>query len=248
MKINKVNNSTSFKKAYVSRGAEKLLKKADKAVKISDAIFMDINIPEGHKKPLWSVLSEQVMKRQNSNICDIIIDLADKSKKLISVILTDCQGFKYNEWVVNPMPVTGRYNEVFRPKDFLTMEAYKHSLDEKKYGISNFFNVINSAEIMADDLMKDFLSSQAEEKTSVKLLPKMPKQKSPKSERAIMKKLEKKALEKASIPHVQRPFEGLRSLLDSLIEHAKETKEIKPRTSGKTKLPRKIKKRQKRIS
>ena len=67
MQIQK-NNNIHFGQVFVkSRNAEKLLRKADKAIKASTATFLDTNIPEGHKKPLWSVLSNLITKRQASN-------------------------------------------------------------------------------------------------------------------------------------------------------------------------------------
>lgn len=63
---------------------------------------MDVNIPEGHKKPLWSVLSEHLTKRQKNNENDIIIDLYEKGKQLISVMIVDAKGEIRNKWVVNP--------------------------------------------------------------------------------------------------------------------------------------------------
>lgn len=103
MDIKKYSTSPSFKSVYVvSHEAEKLLKKADRIVKASNAKFMDVNIPEGHKKPLWSVLSEHLTKRQKNNENDIIIDLYEKGKQLISVMIVDAKGEIRNKWVVNP--------------------------------------------------------------------------------------------------------------------------------------------------
>ena len=77
MKIQNNTQNTSFGQLYVtSTEAQKLLRKADRAIKASNATFVNVNIPEGHKRPLWSVLSEQIHQRQQNNPNNIIIELA----------------------------------------------------------------------------------------------------------------------------------------------------------------------------
>lgn len=204
MDIKKYNASPSFKRVYVvSHEAEKLLKKADRMVKASNAKFMDVNIPEGHKKPLWSVLSEHLTKRQKDNENDIIIDLYEKGKQLISVMIVDAKGEIRNKWVVNPKPVIGKFNEVFPPKDSLTYSAYRKSLDPKEYGKSEFFNIIDTAEVIVNSLHEKFLKSLPAQKTSIKTLPKPAKPKSKPEFNAFK-------------PHIWRPFEACAEMFEKL--------------------------------
>lgn len=232
----KINNaSPSFKSVHVvSKEAEKLLKKADRIVKQSNAIYMDVNIPKGHKKPLWSVLSEHLIKRQQNNKNNIIIDLYEKSKQLLSVAVVDSKGVVEKKWTVNPMPVIGKYNDVFPPEDILTYKAYKSSLNPKTYGKSEFFNVIDNAEALADRLHEQFLSALPPLKTHIKELPKPKKNKAPKAPDGF-------------VLHVQRPFEHFGDLLEKV-----EKISIKPKETSKviskdsSRLPRKAKKEAKR--
>lgn len=235
MDIKKYNASPSFKRVYVvSHEAEKLLKKADRMVKASNAKFMDVNIPEGHKKPLWSVLSEHLTKRQKDNENDIIIDLYEKGKQLISVMIVDAKGEIRNKWIVNPKPVIGKFNEIFPPKDSLTYSAYRKSLDPKEYGKSEFFNIIDTAEVIVNSLQEEFLKSLPAQKTSIKTLPKPAK---PKREPEF----------NAFKPHIWRPFEACAEMFEKLEKlplHPRKTNP--PRIKNIDKLPRKAKKEAKR--
>ena len=95
MEIKRNNSSQTFGALYVnSPEAAKLLKKADRVVKAArNTVYVDINIPQGHRIPLWSVLSEQVRKRQQNNHNNIIIDIIEKGKQLLSVNTLDSKGF-----------------------------------------------------------------------------------------------------------------------------------------------------------
>lgn len=248
----KKHNTTPFQPSFKRLGnvpieAEKLLKKADRIVKSSNAKYMDVNIPEGHKKPLWSVLSEFVKERQKDNDkFDIFIDLFDKAKQLLSVRIKDSKNNIHKEWIVNPMPVIGKYNDVFPPEDFLTYKAYRQSLDPKTYGRSPFFDIIDTAEAHVEKLQKAFSESAAEAQTSIRAIPKSAKNEKTltdlkKSQRAKEKKAEQEALKQASKEHTQRPFEALSKLIDSLIERPA-NKSSKSTPKEKSRIPRKLKK------
>ena len=113
MQINN-NNSISFKQVYIkSKDAEKLLKKADRAIKASNVTFLDTGIPEGHKKPLWSVLSNVLKLRQETNPNHILIDISDKSNQMLCVKTIDNKGFTTTKVDVSPMPEFGTKNELF---------------------------------------------------------------------------------------------------------------------------------------
>ena len=144
MKVQKYNSNPNFTSLYVnSKEAEKLLKKADRIVKASrDVVYLDINIPEGHRIPLWSVLSEQVQKRQQNNTNDIVIDVAEKGKSFLSVAAFDTNGFLQKKWVVNPMPVIGTMEQVM-PQDTVHLGRRK-SFSKVQYGRSPFFDVMDS--------------------------------------------------------------------------------------------------------
>ncbi len=230
----------------LSKDAEKILKKADRIVKSSNATFLDVNIPEGHKKPLWSVLSEHLSKRQTNNKNNILIDIFDKSKQLLSVVVTDIKGFVHKKWTINPMPVIGKYNEVIPPADNLSYTAYYHSLDPKTYGKSKFFDVIDSAEAEADVLNQKLTESMRKAKKNE--YPRIKKSKksgvqSKKAERSALKKQREAALKKASVPHVQRPFEGMKEILSRTISESQSTKtSTKTQNKTRNRLPRKLKK------
>ena len=237
MDIKKYNDSPSFKRVYVaSKEAEKLLKKADRAVKASNAKFLDTNIPEGHKKPLWSVLFEHISKRQKDNSNDIIIDVSKKNKQHLSVTIIDTKNVILNKWNVNPQPLIGKYNEVFPPTDFLTYSAYRNSLNPKTYGKSEFFNIIDKAEAIVNALHEEFLKTLTGPKTHIKELPK---------NRAKKPKIKK--YEHKFIPHTQRPFESLAEKLEKSAFKLFETKKaskLQPKEGSR--LPRKAKKEAKR--
>ena len=231
MDIKNYNASPSFKRVYVvSKEAEKLLKKADRMVKASNAKYMDVNIPEGHKKPLWSVLFEHISEHQKNNENDIIIDLYEKGKQLLSVMIVDAKGEITNRWTVNPKPSIGKYNDIFPPDDFLTYSAYRKSLDPKMYGKSDFFNIIDTAEEIVNSLQEKFLKLRPEEKTHLKNLPKT-------------KKIRTLKFELPFVAHVQRPFEKYEDVLQKV-----EKVPVAPRMQSQFvhkeggKLPRKLKK------
>lgn len=247
MEIKVKNYNQSFKGvSVVSNEAKRILKKADMMVKSTNAIFLDTNIPEGHKRPLWSVLYEHLSKRQSDNKNNILIDIVDKSKHLISVIVADVQGFIHKKWTVNPLPVIGKYNDVVPPADNLSYIAYYHSLDPKTYGKSGLFDVVEAAEAEADMLNKRLMESMPEVKRSIREFKKIKNNSekgSKKAQRALEKKREILALKNASVPHVQRPFEDAKDLLskvDLLPVEPKITEQSKIKT--KNKLPRKLKK------
>ena len=239
MDIKKYSAAPSFKRVYVSsKEAEKLLKKADRTVKASNARFLDPNIPEGHKKPLWSVLFEHISKRQKDNNNDIIIDVSKKNKQHLSVMVVDTKNIILNKWQVNPQPSIGKYNEVFPPDDFLTYSAYRKSLDPKTYGKSEFFSIIDAAEAIVNTLHAEFLKNLAGPKTHLKELPKN------KNNKAKIKKYEHKF-----VPHIQRPFEFLAEKLKKSAykpEEIKKTGKLQPK--NRIKLSRKAKKEAKRKS
>lgn len=242
MKIQQQNNNIQFGQVYVkSKDAEKLLKKADRAVKrAKNTIFINTNIPENHKKPLWSVLSGLLNLRQADNPNHILIDVADKSKHLLSIKNVDNKGFVTRAVEVSPMPEFGTKNDFF-PQD----DMYRHyvqSLDMNTYGKSDFFNVIDNAEYEADMLLQEQLKNKPEAKTCIKLLPK--ENKNTRDSNII---LNPRRIEKARLKikeHVQRPFEDFRKLLTSAIE----PENTKKTASSKEKMPRRLKKEIKKNS
>lgn len=203
MKIRNNNANLHFGSLITTISAEKLLKKADRAVKASNAVYLDVNIPEGHSIPLWSVLSEVIVKRQAANKNNIVIDVPKGTKKLLSIKTFDSKGFKHKEWTVDPYPVTGSMREVFG--DGVTIYGSPDS--SVLYGKSKFFDAIDSAEFDADTLNELDKASTGEVKTSLKTLPKDEVKHSQK----MLKR--KESLYKKIIPHVQRPFVGLKNLI-----------------------------------
>ena len=96
MKIQNNYTQTNFGQLYIaSIEAEKLLKKADRVIKANPNVtYINTNIPEGHSKPLWSVFSQAIKERQAQNPNNIIIELADKAKQLLSVKLLMKKGLR----------------------------------------------------------------------------------------------------------------------------------------------------------
>lgn len=234
MKIQNTNQKTNFGQLYiVSNEAQKLLKKADRAIKASDAKFINTNIPEGHKRPLWSVLSEDITQRQSENPNNIIIDLANKTKQLLSVKIIDKQGYTINKYEVNPFPTLGNHNKIFPTNDLY--KYYYHSLDQKIYGKSDLYDVMDRAEFEVDLLYKKQLEEMPEIQISIRELPKNNK-KEKNSPTIILnpKRLEKSR--KKIISHTQKPFENLKDMLNLSDKPDK----LKPK--NKEKLPRKKKK------
>lgn len=232
MKIDSYSNQ-SFQGVFVkSNEAVKLLRKADRAVKASDAIFIDINIPNGHKKPLWSVLSQYVTKNQQNNNNHIIIDVLEKGKQLLIVKTLDSNGFVHKKWVVNPMPVTGKMNEIL-PSD--TVILGNKAADNTIYGRSVFFDVIDNAEAEADMLKMQELAASKESQISVRELPKAKRINKTKGKvnHVILKKINKK--------HVQRPFLFLKDLFFK-IDCSPKPKLVKPEPKNKPRIPRHMKK------
>lgn len=232
MKIDSYSNQ-SFQGVFVkSNEAVKILRKADRAVKASDAIFIDINIPNGHKKPLWSVLSQYITKTQQNNNNHIIIDVLEKGKQLLTVKTLDSKGFVHKKWVVNPMPVTGKMNEILPPD---TIVLGNKAADNTIYGRSAFFDVIDNAEAEADMLKMRELADSKEIQKSVRELPKSKRINKTKG------KVNHVILKKTNKQHVQKPFLMLKDLLFNL-GYCPKPKSIKPEPKNKPRIPRHMKK------
>ena len=233
MKIQNNNSHTHFGQLYVtSIEAQKLLKKADRAIKASNANFINTNIPEGHKRPLWSVLSDVIGKRQKENPNNILVDIASKTKKLISIKTVDRQGFTISKYEVNPFPNAGSHNEIFPTDDLY--QRYYHSFDQKVYGKSELYDVMDRAEYEVDQLYQKQLSETPDIQISIRELPKQKSEK--KSPLVILNPKRVEKSRKKIIAHTQRPFENLRKLIDL----SDKTEKLKPK--NKEKMPRKIKK------
>lgn len=111
MKIQNNYTQTNFGQLYIaSIEAEKLLKKADRVIKANPNVtYINTNIPAGHSKPLWSVFSKAIQERQAKNSNNIIIELADKAKQLLSVKTLDEKGFTQSSYIVSPIPKFGTH-------------------------------------------------------------------------------------------------------------------------------------------
>lgn len=241
MKIQNNNNNVYFGQVFVkSKDAEKLLKKADRAIKASSATFTDTNIPEGHKKPLWSVLSNFLHLRQASNPNHILIDVSDKSNQMLCVKTLDNRGFVTTKVDVSPMPEYGTKNDFFPTSDMY--RSYVQSMDSTQYGRSKFFNVIDNAEYEADMLLEEQIKNKPAQKFSLKILPKPKKEKHDMTVVLNPKRIEKSKMK--IIEHVQRPFEDFKQLLNKVVQH--EDKKLKPST--KERMPRNLKKEIKKHS
>lgn len=248
MEIKSYNKSPAFTALYVnSRGAEKLLKKADRAVKASrDAIYLDMNIPEGHRLPLWSVLSEQIRLRQQHNKNDIVVDVFEKNKQLISIKTFDKKGFLQQSWIVNPMPAVGSMEEVM-PAGTLIIGTKPSG--QIKYGRSAFFDAMDSAEAAVDLL---YSKDTAEFRPYIPSHREQPKVRRRNKTAGQINRQEQKSAKKyqnsvCNRRHVQRPFIVLKDLLIELLRSAKtQTKKLQPKS--KAKLPRNLKKELKKNS
>lgn len=241
MKIDRYSSNQSFQGVYVKSGeAVKLLRKADRAVKVSDAIFVDINIPDGHKKPLWSVLSQHITKDQQDNNNNIIIDILEKGKNLLTVKLLDSKGFVHKKWIVNPMPVTGKMSEIFSSD---TIVLGNKTADTTLYGRSAFFDVIDNAAAEADFLKQQELVNAKDTRVSVREYPKTKRINKTKGKvnHVILKRAEAGKLKEANKKHVQRPFLKLKELLLSL-DFSPMPKAAKAEPKNKTRIPRQLKK------
>lgn len=237
MEVRSCNNKINFGQVYTTSAAEKLLKKADKAIKASrDVNFVDINIPDGHRIPLWSVLSEEVKKRQSENNNNIIIDLLETGKKLLSVKTCDAKGFVHKKWLVNPMPVIGSYNDIF-PETRIVSNS--KSFSQNTYGCSKFFDVIDSAEADVDMLKIEEMLNTKDKNISIRELPRVKRVNKTKGKtlRNLLKRQEK-----LNVPHVQRPFLKLKDMILGLQNNNTEAIHSKPQPKLKNKLPRRIKK------
>ena len=228
MRINDSNRNLNFGQLITTVPAEKLLKRADKAVKASAAVYLDVNIPEGHRLPLWSVLSKLVTERQAANKNHIVIDVADDIKNNLRIKTYDSKGFVHKEWQVNPYPVVGSVQEVIGNSGIIVGSSKGNTV----YGKSRFFDAIDSAEFDADTLNSIDAANTRKAKVSLKLLPKDEE----KRKLRVLKRME--SLCKRIVPHVQRPFINLRKIL----ARNADTVNVAAKSGRSEKLPRKLKK------
>lgn len=228
MKINDSNRNLNFGRLITTIPAEKLLKRADKAVKASNAVYLDVNIPEGHRLPLWSVLSKLITERQAANKNNIVIDAADDVKNNLRIKTYDSKGFVHKEWQVNPYPVVGSMQEVLGSNGVIMGSSKGNTI----YGKSRFFDAIDSAEFDADTLNSVDIAGKSKSKVSSKLLPKDEE----KRRLRVLKRME--SLYKRIVPHVQRPFINLRKMIS---ESLRNEGKAQPKARSE-KLPRKLKK------
>lgn len=238
MQIQSYSSNVNFGQVYVnSTEAQKLLRKADRIIKANyKTDYINTNIPEGHKKPLWSVLSKHMQERQAKNPNNILIDIADKAKQLLSIRTIDSQGNTITRRTVSPIPKFGTHNEIMPKDDYY--QSYYHSFDKKRYGQSDFLDILDKAEYEVDMLYQKQLEEISNPKISIRELPRtVNKQKEAASARN-MRRLEK-AKSKLQL-HIQRPFENLKSML------APEPQNTKLKPKNKERLPRRIKKEAKR--
>lgn len=236
MKIRNNNVNLNFGSVYTTVPAEKLLKKADKAVKATKATYVDINIPDGHRMPLWSVLSKVLIERQAANKNNIVIDIAEDNNRNLLIKTLDSKGFKHKEWTVSPYPVTGSLEELFDSEVVILGKSKSPVV----YGKSNFFDVIDSAEFDVDSMNALDRTLSGEVKTSLKTLPKDEL----KQEQKVLKR--KESLYRRIVPHLQRPFANLKKMLSQSLRHKTEHAVTKEHTDIE-KLPRKMKKAAKKL-
>lgn len=238
MKIQNNKPATSFTQLYInSKEAQKLLKKADRAVKASNAKYINTNIPKGHKRPLWSVLSEHVTKRQADNPNNIIIDISNKAKQLLAVITLDNKGYLINKTEVCPLPRFGNKNDMFETDDMY--KRYCYSLDRTLYGRSDFFEAVDRAEFEVNSLYRKQLSETPEIQTSIRTHEKQPADsKNP----GIIKNPRRHEKAKFKfVAHIQRPFENIKEIIDvSKLDNPPAKAKLQPK--HKEKIPRKLKK------
>lgn len=238
MEIRNNSRNLYFGSLITTYPAEKLLKKADKAVKASKAVYLDVNIPEGHNIPLWSVLSKVVGERQAANKNNIVIDVTKGEHNLLSIKTYDSKGFKHKEWIANPYPVTGSMREVFGD----SVVIYGNPDSSVLYGKSKFFDAVDSAEFDVDSLKAADIAAAGEIKTSIKTLPKDEVKHSEK----VLKR--KESFYKRIIPHVQRPFAGLKKMITGKLQRALRESDKSSDVVSSQKLPRKMKKAARRLN
>ena len=244
MHISSINpncpSQPNFGRVYVaSEAATKMLKQADRLInaKSPNTIYLNVNIPQNHRKPLWSVFFESISQRQSENPNNIIIDVADKKKKLLSVTVTDKKGFDVDVYTASPFPNYGGKNNFIKTGGLY--KQYIYSLDTKTYGISDLLEVMAVAEYKADKLLETQLTEKSKIKTSLKACKK--------AEKYVNMHASDKHKEKIAakiIVHVQRPFEKLKELL--LMKTPKTAVAIKKEQTAKTRIPRKLKKQYKK--
>lgn len=230
MKIQNNLHSQSFGQLYVtSNEAQKLLKKADRIIKANPNVtYINTNIPEGHSKPLWSVFSQAISERQAKNPNNIIIELADKAKQLLTVKTMDAKGFTQNSYTVSPLPRFGTHNDMFPTND--SYRTYYHSFDTKRYGSSDLLDILDKAELEVDNLH----SALQGQNVKPEPLPKLKRRENTPGQILNPRRIEK--ARRKIVLHAQKPFENLKSML--LPEPTVE----KLGKSNKVKLPRKLKK------
>lgn len=237
MEIRNNSANLNFGSVFTTVPAEKLLKKADKAVKATKVTYLDVNIPEGHRIPLWSVLSKGLIERQAANRNNIVIDIAKGNCRNLLIKTFDSKGFKHKEWTVSPYPVTGNLQELFG-SDVVILGKSKNTV---VYGKSKFFDVIDSAECDVDSLNALDRASLGEVKTSLKTLPKDEF----KHAQNVIKR--KESLYRRIVPHIQRPFANLKKMLSINLKH-KAAGDIVNIGGENKKLPRKLKKAAKKLN
>ena len=86
------------------------------------------------------------------------------------MIIVDAKGIITNRWTVNPKPTIGKYNDIFPPSDWLSYSTYRKSLDSKMYGKSDFFNIIDTAEAIANSMQEKNLSTSKKRKYHSKII------------------------------------------------------------------------------
>lgn len=238
MQIQSYNSNVNFGKVYVnSTEAQKLLRKADRIIKANyKTDYINTNIPEGHKKPLWSVFSKHIQERQAKNPNNIIIDIADKAKQLLSIRTLDSQGYTISRRTVSPIPKIGTHNEIMPKDDYY--QSYYHSFDKKSYGQSDFLDALDKAEYEVDMLYQKQQKEISKPQISLRELPRSSNKQREAGTIRNPRRLEK-AKSKLQL-HVQRPFENLKSMLPAEPQNTK----LEPK--NKEKLPRRLKKEAKR--
>lgn len=238
MQIQSYTSNVNFGQVYVnSTEAQKLLRKADRIIKANyKTDYININIPDGHKKPLWSVFSKHIQERQAKNPNNILIDIADKAKQLLSIKTIDSRGNTITRHTVSPIPKFGTHNEIMPKNDYY--QSYYHSFDQKRYGQSDFLDALDKAEYEVDMLYQKQLKEISKSQISLRELPRtVNKQRNAELVRNP-RRLEK-AKSKLQL-HVQRPFENLKSMLP----HEPQITKLEPK--NKEKLPRRLKKEARR--
>lgn len=154
MKIENSPSRTSFKRLIVSEQAEKLLKRGNKLIKEAEGEFLTTYIPEGHKKPLWSIIKENLLKSQEQNKNNIIVDVeSEGKKKLLSITTVDAQGFPFSIKKTNPFIKTGTKSELFTAEElYYDANSLKDAYTRKQYIKTDFFDALKTAEIEVNEL------------------------------------------------------------------------------------------------